>query len=43
VYDPVPGWDFFQLIDSIRVPAHAIERVQNIVGNLIPVLPNESN
>jgi hypothetical protein len=35
VYDPVPNWNFFELVEAIFVPRHAIDRVRAIVGNKI--------
>jgi hypothetical protein len=33
VYDPVPDWKFFDLIEAVIVPQHAVSRAQAIVGD----------
>jgi hypothetical protein len=40
VYDPVPDWNLFDLVEAIFVPHRAIERVRSIVGDRLPVLPS---
>jgi hypothetical protein len=35
VFDPVPGWDFFELAEEILVPERAIDQVRAIVGEKI--------
>jgi hypothetical protein len=32
IYDPTPGWDFFELVDEILVPEDAVDRVRAIAG-----------
>ena len=39
VYEPMPDWRFFELVEAIFVPGHVIERVQAIVGDKISVHP----
>jgi len=33
VYDPVPDWKFFDLIEAVIVPKHAVSRAKDIVGD----------
>jgi hypothetical protein len=33
VYDPVPNWNFLDLVEAVVVPARAAERVKSIVGD----------
>ncbi|MDV6347712.1 hypothetical protein R2083_09300 [Nitrosomonas sp. Is35] len=37
IYDPVPGWNPFDLIESIHAPSSALTRIKQIVGNKVPV------
>jgi hypothetical protein len=39
VYEPVPNWNFFELVETIFVPEYAVERVRAIFGNKVPVHP----
>ena len=37
IYDPVPDWDFFSLVEEVLVPREAVDRVREIVGEDVPV------
>ncbi len=37
VYDPMPGWRFFELIDEVLVPHSAIDQVRAVVGDRVIV------
>lgn len=38
VYEPVAGWDFFEVVKSIFVPQRVVERVRAIVGSGVEVV-----
>jgi hypothetical protein len=40
MYDPVPNWNFFELVKAIFVPTRAVDRVRSIVGAEIAVHPH---
>jgi hypothetical protein len=42
LYEPTPGWNFFDLVEAIFVPEHAVERVRAVVGSKVPVHPAKS-
>jgi hypothetical protein len=33
IYDPIPNWSFFDLVDAVYVPEHAIDQARAIVGD----------
>jgi hypothetical protein len=37
VYDPVPDWNLFQLVDEVLAPQDAVERIREIVGENVRV------
>ncbi|MGD0046793.1 MAG: hypothetical protein ABSE42_07210 [Bryobacteraceae bacterium] len=39
VYDPMPGWDFFDLVEEIFAPQRATDRVRAIVGDRVTIHP----
>jgi hypothetical protein len=39
IYDPIPDWNFFQLVEAVFVPSHAVDRVSAIVGDKVMVRP----
>lgn len=39
VYDPMPGWNFFELVEAIFAPSDAIDSVRAIVGDKLAVHP----
>jgi hypothetical protein len=39
VYDPVPNWNFFELVEAIFVPERALEPARAIVGHKVAVHP----
>jgi len=41
VYDPLPSWCFFDLVQTIFVPKHRVAQVRAIVGNAVVLCPYE--
>jgi Putative abortive phage resistance protein AbiGi, antitoxin len=37
VYDPLPGWELFNLVEEVLVPEHAVDRSRAVVGDRVPV------
>lgn len=39
IYDPIPSWNFLDLVECVYVPADAIDQVRDIVGTKAAVMP----